>query len=171
MVYKKDFDRIQSRYAQLFYNITEMVEEAQVSLEKLKKFLTFYDDLEAPLKDADTVTKVMRVVQHCSSFINCSCLKDVAIHLKIAGAREEIEAYEKFVEEFCQHKLIQHSYVTSFLADQSRHPLSSETITLKLEWNPEEKTLANIQDTLRKTFKSLTDHIQVLSFFEKQAMG
>ena len=160
-MYKKDFNRIQSRFAQLFHNITKMV-EAQVTLKDLKKLLTFYNDLETLLQEADTITKVMRVVQHHSSFINCIYLEDVAIHFKIPGARKEIDDYEKFVEEFCHHKLTQHSYVTSFLADKSRHLLSSETITFKLEWEPNEKTLADIQSLLRKTFQSLATNIHIV---------
>ena len=36
------------------------------------------------------------------------------------------------------------------------------TVILKLEWNPIEKTLADIQDTLNKTFKSLASHIHIV---------
>ena len=54
----------------------------------------------------------------------------------------------------------EHSYVTPFLTDQSR--LSSETITFKLEWTPNEKMLADIQSLLRKTFKSLFTHIHIV---------
>ena len=160
-MYKKDFDRIQSRFARLFHSITKMIEEAQVTLEELKKLLTFNDSLEAPLQDAGTITKVMRVVQQHSSFINCVYLEEIADHFKLAGGKKEIDSYELFVDEFCQHKLIQHSYAASLLADQSRYLLSSEAITFKLQWNAVEKTLADIQGILRKTFPKLASRIHV----------
>ena len=160
-VYKKDFDRIQSRFARLFHSITKMIEEAQVTLEDLKKLLTFNDNLEALLQDAETITKVMRVVQQQSSFINCVYLEEIADHFKLPEAKKEIDSYELFVDEFCQHKLTQHSYAASLLADQSKYLLSSESITFKLQWNPVEKTLADIQGILRKTFPKLASRIHV----------
>ena len=166
VVYKDAFDEIQCEFAQLFYSITMIMKEANVSLEDLKEFLAFNHELEPLLQDADTIPKVMRAVQQKSSFINCTILKSVVMHpsFNITAAIEKIDAYYKIVEDFCQHKLTQHSYVTSFLADQSRKEdlLSYETITFKLEWNPEKKTLANIQTILSKTFKSLTGSIQVV---------
>ena len=77
--YKKDFDEIQTKFAHLFYDITTMLEEApEVTLEELKKFLIFYRDLKPLLQEADTITKVMLVVEEHSSFINCTYLKAVA---------------------------------------------------------------------------------------------
>ena len=87
-VYKIDFDEVKSKFAQLFQEITTIVEEAQVSLKDLKEFLTFYD-METPLLEADTIPKVMRVVQQESSFINCVYLKSVAEHFKLPAAKEK----------------------------------------------------------------------------------
>ena len=162
--YKKDFDEIQAKFAQLFYDITTMLEKApEVTLEELKKLLIFYRDLRPLLQDADTITKVMLVVEEHSSFTNCTYLKAVADNfLKAQEGQKKIDTYEEFVETFCQHTLREHSYVTSFLVDLTLQPLLAETITLKLEWNPIEKTLTDIQDTLNKTFKSLACHIHIV---------
>ena len=83
----------------------------------------------------------MQVIQGHSSFINCHCLKQVAEHFKLPEGKEKID-------------------VTPLLSYQSG--LSSETITFKLEWTPNEKTLADIQSLLRKTFKSLFTHIHIV---------
>ena len=48
------------------------------------------------------------------------------------------------------------------MAEQQNHILSTQTLTLKLEWKPDDKTLADIQSLIRKTFKSLSDHIHVV---------
>ena len=50
-------------------------------------------------------------------------------------------------------------FVTLFLVD---HFDTSETITFKLEWTSSKKTLADIQSLLKKTFKSLTNHIHMV---------
>ena len=103
----------------------------------------------------------MRVVQQHSSFINCTYLDKIADHFNIPEAKRNIDAYQKFVEVFCEHKLPNHSYVASFFA-HSKHLLSTETIIFKLEWSPNEKTLADIQSLLRKTFKRLASHIHIV---------
>ena len=48
------------------------------------------------------------------------------------------------------------------MAEQQNHILSTQTLTLKLEWKPDDKTLADIQSLIRKTFKSLSDLIHVV---------
>ena len=91
-----------------------IVKQAQVTLKDLKEFLSFYNDLETPLQNADTITKVMWVVQHKFSFINCVYFISIIICAKrfnISVAKEKINAYYKSVEKFCQNKLTQHSYV------------------------------------------------------------
>ena len=139
-----------------------MIEEAQLSLDELKRFFTFNNELGPPVQEASTITEVMQVVQQHSSYINCAYLKALAGYFNIPRAMKEIDEYLVFVDEFCQHTLTQHSYVASFLTDPSRHSLSSETITFKLDWKPKEKTLANIQAILEKTFKSLASHIHIV---------
>ena len=161
-MYKIDFDDVKSEFAELFYSITKIMEEAELDLEDLKKFLNFYEELRIPLQQADTIAKIMQVIQQNSSFINCGYLKYVAKHFKLPAAAEKIDAYCKFVEKFCEEKLTQHSYVTSFLADPSTCLLSSETITFKLEWKPNKKTLTDIQSLLRKTFKRHASHIHIV---------
>ena len=118
--------------------------------------------MDIPLQRAITIWDVLTVVRNHSSFINCSYLKEVAISFKLSQASKKIDTYYEFVEKFCKHKLTQHSCVTSFLAIHSKHLLSSETITLKLEWNPDDKTLGDIQVIIKKTFKSLASHIHVV---------
>ena len=86
----------------------------------------------------------------------------MATSFKLSQASEKIDTYNEFVEKFCEHKLTQHTCVNSFLAEHTKHLLSSETITLKLEWNPDDQTLGDIQVIIRKTFKSLASHIHVV---------
>ena len=116
--------------------------------------------MDISLQHATTIWDVLTVVRNHSSFINCSYLKEVAISFKLSQAKKKIDTYDRWVEEFCQHTLTEHSYVTSFRDDMPL--LSSETITLKLEWNPDDKTLSDIQGIIRKTFKSLASHIHVV---------
>ena len=159
-VYKEDFDRVQSRFVRLFFNTTQHIINHKVSLKNLKIFFSNVG-MEIPLQCIDTITEVMRVVQQHSSFINCTYLEEMANYFDIPEAKMNIDGYQTFVEEFCKHTLASHSYMIPFLAEPSKH-LSSETIVFKLEWSPDEKTLAGIQGLLRKTFMSLACRIHVV---------
>ena len=86
----------------------------------------------------------MLVIQQHSSFINCVYPEHVTECLDICAAKKKIDSYYKFVKTFCEQRMKQYSYVTPFLTDQSRHLLSSETITFTLEWTPNEKTLTDV---------------------------
>ena len=85
----------------------------------------------------------------------------MAKHFNMPAAEEKIEAYEDFVEEFCHFKMAQHSYILYISANQ-RYLFSSEAITFKLEWIANEKTLADIQGLLRKTFDYLAIDIHIV---------
>ena len=98
-------------------------------------------------------------MQQHSTVINCSYLEHIAEHFNLS---KEIDAYCKLVDEFCQQTITQHYYVKSFMAEQQSHVLSTQTLTLKLEWKPDDKTLADIQSLIRKTFHSLFKFIHVV---------
>ena len=133
-----------------------------MTVEELKKLLTFYPEMQIPLQDANTITEVMAVIQRHSSFTTYCYLEDLVDVFNIAEAKEEIAVYRNFVEHFCQHTLTQHSYVASLLADKSRCLLSAKTIIFKLEWGlGDKKTLADIKSILNKTFEILANHIHV----------
>ena len=162
-VYQTDFDGIKRKFLSLHLRISKILANSDcVTLENLKELLAFYSELKGPLQAAETITSVMDIVQQHSSVINCSYLQHIAEHFNLPDVGKEIEAYCKRVDEFCQQTIRQHSYVTSFMAEQQNHILSTQTLTLKLEWKPDDKTLADIQSLIRKTFKSLSDLIHVV---------
>ena len=163
-VYREDFDDIiKGEFISLHRNISQILaNNDRALLHELKELLASYSELEGPLQAADTISSVMRVVQRHSSVINCFYLKLVAKEFNLPEVTKKIEAYCKQVDKFCQQTIRQHSYVTSFMAEQQNNILSTQTLTLKLEWKPDDKTLADIQSLIRKTFKSLSDHVHVV---------
>ena len=159
-MYQKDFDSIKRKFLSLHLRISKILaNNDHVPLHELKELLASYSELEGPLQVADTISSVMRVIQRHSSVINCSYLQHIAEHFNLPDVSKEIDAYHKLMNEFCQQTITQHSYVTSFMEN---HILSTQTLTLKLEWKPDDKTLADIQSLIRKTFKSLSDHVHVV---------
>ena len=162
-VYKHEYGMIQNKFVRLFLDVTKILENKDcVTLEDLKELLTSYPELENLLQEADTIRKVMRVVRDHCSFISYYYLDAIAEYFNISEITDKVKRFEQSVEEFCKHSLEEHSYVSSFLANQSKHLLSAETISFKLEWSPHNNTLTNIKGLLRKTFKTLASQTQVV---------
>ena len=163
-MYKKDFDAISRKFVSLHLRASRiMLRNNAVTVQELKELLTSYPELELSLHGVDTISKVMRVVQRHSSFINCSYLEHIAEEFKLPEVKKEINDYNELVDDFCNSKIIQHSYMERFTSNTPQYTVSSQTIKIKviLEWNPESKTLSDIRSLLRKAFKGLSPLIHV----------
>ena len=134
-----------------------------VPVQELKELLTSHPELELSLQDVETISQIMRVVQRHSSFINCFYLEHIAEHFKLTKVKKEIDNYNKLVDDFCNRKIIQHSYMKRFTTNPPQYTMSSQIIKIKitLEWNPKSKTLSDIRSLLRKAFKGLSPLIHV----------
>ena len=167
-MYKEDFDAINKEFKLLHDWISNMLEKNRsVPLKELKhQLLSTNSDLKGPLKSARSINKVMDVVWEHSSIINCSSLRHIAVHFNLPEVTQKVDVYKEQVEEFCQRTIREHSYVKLFIGEQLKHFLTTQTITLKLEWKPNKKTLADIQSLIRKTFHSLSDLIHVVVISE-----
>ena len=161
-VYQEDFDAINRKFISLHHRIADTLTKSRfVSLKKLKQLLSTYSDLKGPLKSARSFNSVMCIVREHSSIINCSLLKHIAEYFNLPEVTQELDEYKEQVDEFCQYTIREHSYLKQFVGEHQKHYLSSQIITLKLEWNPDKKTLADIRSLIRKTFHSLSDQIHV----------
>ena len=163
-VFKKDFDAIDRKFVALHLRASRIMSRNNaVPVQELKELLTSYSELEFSLQGVDTISKVMRVVQRHSSFINCSYLEHIAEEFELPEVKKEIDDYYKLVDDFCNSKIIQHSYMKRFTTTPPQYNMSSQTIKIKimLEWNPKSKTLSDIRSLLRKAFQSLSPLIHV----------
>ena len=163
VVYKEDFDAIEKEFVSLHLRASHIILKSSVTLQELKELLSFYPQLAIPIQNAENVTEVMQVVQQHSSFINCSYLKHIAEEFELHKVTKEIDNYNKLVDDFCNSKIIQHSYMKPFTTNPPQYNMSSQTIKIKimLEWNPAAKTLSDIRSLLRKAFKGLSPLIHV----------
>ena len=149
-VYQGDFEDLQGQFVRLFAEVTEEIKKDEsVTTEKLKEFLSYYPDIKASLVNAYSISDVMLVLQNHSTFICCSRLKNVAEHFKISSVTEKIKIYFQYLEDFCSRKITKHIYLKPFITAEFAPPT---TLTFKLEWNPDDKTLSDIQGVLRRAF-------------------
>ena len=163
-VYKKDFDAISGKFVSLHLRASRIMSENNiVTVLELKELLTSYPELELSLQGVETISQIMHVVQRHSSFINCFYLEHIAEEFNFPEVKKEIDDYNKLVDDFCNSKIIQHSYMKRFATNPPQYNMSSQTIKIKimLEWNPASKTLSDIRSLLRKAFKGLSPLIHV----------
>ena len=161
--YRIDFDDIESEFVQLFIDAAKIIEKDEtVTMKKLKRFLSRFRELRASLASADTIIDLLDIIQDHSSFTCCSLLQHVARYFKITAVTNKIESYLKYVEQFCSEKISKHIYMKPFLTDKATKITPSTTITFKLEWRPDEKTLSNIQSVLRQTFNYYCINVHIV---------
>ena len=167
-VYKRDFDAIGRKFVSLHLRASRIMSRNNVvTVQELKELLTSYPELEFSIQGVETISKVMHVVQQHSSFINCSYLEHIAEEFELPEVKKEIDDYYKLVDDFCNSKIIQHSYMKPFTTNPPQYNMSSQTIKIKivLQWNPATKTLSDIRSLLEKAFQSLSPliHVDVIS--------
>ena len=162
-VYQGDFEDLQGKFVELFADVTKAFKKNKsVTTKKLKDHLSFYPDLVASLADADSISDIMHILKNHSTFICCSRLKNVAEHFKIPAVNEKIEIYFQYLQDFCSRKLTKHMYLEPFITAKSTEFAPTTTLTFKLEWNPDNKTLSDIQGVIRQVFHEHSIHIHIV---------
>ena len=160
--FQVDFEVVQSRFAQLFYQIAVILDsEESVTLDKLKQFTSNHADLSYSLDNVNSISDVINRIQKHSSFARVGFLEGFVKEF-CPFATEKIEKYLEFVEEFCNQKLIHHIYMKQLLTSHSMCFTPSTTITFKLRWNPAEKTLSDIQELLLLAFEKQSIYVDIV---------
>ena len=162
-MYQGDFEDLQGQFVHLFVGVTkDFKKDKSVTVKKLKRVLFYYPDLKVSLVNADSISDIMLVLQNHSTFICCSRLKYVAEKFKISSVAEKIEIYFQYLKEFCSRKLTEHIYLKPFITAKSMEFAPSTTLTFKLEWNPDDKTLSDIQGVLRLMFHEHSIYVHIV---------
>ena len=160
--YKRDFIRLQASFARMFDSMCETV-RSQVPVHNLKRHLSqSFSEFEILLQDAVTTDDVMKAVRNESSLTDFAYFEEIADHFNLQQVKCSIRDYHSILDSFCEHTLNNHSYVRSFREDYPRYILSSGKIVFQLEWKAKDKTLKDIRDVLRMTFKHLADRVQIV---------
>ena len=161
--YRRDYEDIQNRFHQLFDEVAEILENDEtVTLERLKKYLSKTPNMKHSLDNAHTISDIIDIIQEHSSFTCCSHLKGVAKRFNITAVTEKIETYYEFVDDFCQYKLANHIYMKPFLTAKTFDFAPSTTITFKLRWYPNDKTLSDILELLQQAFDEQSVYIHIV---------
>ena len=162
--YRRDFEDIQNKFAQLFLEIAEILEKelGSVNIERLKGYVSKFPEMKDSLDKTRTISDIIDIIQEHSSFTCCSYLKGVADLFNISLISEKIEAYYKFVDNFCQYKLANHIYMKQFLTAKTFNFTPSTTITFKLRWQPKDKTLLDIQHLLQQAFDEQSVYVHIV---------
>ena len=170
--YRRDYEDIQNRFHQLFDEVAKILENDEtVTLERLKKYLSKTPNMKHSLDNAHTISDIIDIIQEHSSFTCCSHLKGVATRFNITAVTEKIEMYYEFVDDFCQYKLANHIYMKSFLTAKTFDFTPSTTITFKLRWRPNNKTLSDILELLQQAFDEQSVYTYTSWWLEEGVYG
>ena len=163
--YRRDFVDLQDKFGDMFDKLQKDV-EVHVQVDKLKQYLyRRFDDLQTDIQDAVTTDDIMKVVHNECTLTEYSYLEKIADHFDLEEAKKSIEHYRSTLDNFCKHTLETHSYAKSFCVDHPEPIVPSSNkieITFKLEWNAKEKSLKDVRNVLRMTFRDLTDRVQII---------
>ena len=118
--------------------------------------------MKQSLDNAHTISDIIDIIQEHSSLTSCSHLKGVARRFNVIAVLEKIEAYYKFVNDFCQYKMANHIYMKPFLTAKSFDFTPSTTITFKLRWRPNDKTLSDILELLQQAFDEQSVYVHIV---------
>ena len=98
--YRRDFEEIQNKFAQLFLEITEILEkEESVRIGRLKGYVSKFPEMKNLLDDAHTISDIIDIIQEHSSLTSCTHLKGVAELFNVSAAVEKIKKYYEFVDD------------------------------------------------------------------------
>ena len=148
-------------FGELIYNVSPLIESKITSLKDFKKYLkTLYPELRPLLSSARSFDAVMEIVQDKCTIINVCCLKAIANHYKVRGAKQRISKFETKVNGFCKEIKAKICFEQTFTITFCTH-LTCNTIVFVLDWEPDEYTLEDIKNLLSKAFKDTADSVQV----------
>ena len=128
--YRNDFEDMQNRFAQLFDEVAEILEnEESVTPERLKRFVSRIPEMNHLLDNAHTISDIIDIIQEHSSLTCCTYLKGVARRFNISAVTEKIEKYYQFVSEILPervdtphlHETIPHCQVNTFDTFYNHH--------------------------------------------------
>ena len=161
--YRRDFEEIQNKFAQLFLEITEiLVKEESVNIERLKGYVSKFPEMKNLLDNAHTISDIIDIIQEHSSLTSCTHLKGVADLFNVSAAVEKIKKYYEFVDDFCRYNLANHIYMKPFFTVKSTEFTPSTTITFKLRWQPNDKTLSDILELLQQAFDEQSVYVHIV---------
>ena len=160
--YRRDFEDIQAKFAQLFVEVTELLKKESVDIECLKEYVSKFSGMNDSLANARTISDIINIIHRHSSLTSCSYLKGVADLFRVSAAIEKIEKYYEFVDGFCQYKLANHIYMKQIFSTKSIEFTPSTTITFKLRWNPNDKTLSDILELLQQAFDEQSVYVHIM---------
>ena len=93
--YRRDFEDIQDRFAELFDEVAEILEnEESVTTEGLKRFVSRIAEMKDSMDNAHTISDIIDIIQEHSSLTCCTHLKGVARRFKISAVTEKIAICE-----------------------------------------------------------------------------
>ena len=134
----------------------------------MRKILEEHDaTLRPSLAHCKTISDMLNIVQDKCTILDVNYLEAVVMQLNIEEAQEYIELYKKTVDEFCQSVSVRQCLGETLSVTTSPPSLKDETITVVLDWDPDNCTLKDIINVMSRIFpEGLNKKITIKSIRE-----
>uniref|UniRef100_A0A1X7SSK7 Uncharacterized protein n=1 Tax=Amphimedon queenslandica TaxID=400682 RepID=A0A1X7SSK7_AMPQE len=145
-----DFKSMRMSYGRMFYNVSIIVKQKRCSLKKIKELLQSCcstEVLSEKIKKCHDLSSALHLIRKECSLTDIALLHSVVEEMNITEADEHIKAYKAKLKEFCNSLSISLCLRERFA---SIPPLQCQTVTVVLDWEPEEHVLKDIMELLAK---------------------
>ena len=149
-------------FGNLFDTVAPLIETGIPSLKELKKYIErCFRELKPQLAIAESFDDVMDIVHEKCSIVNVCCLEAIVNRYNIAEAKQHIDNFNTTIDTFCKKVKAEVCQNQNFMIAPSSHHLLCETIEFILEWEVDQRTLADINGLLSKAFRDSAKRIIV----------
>ena len=166
-MFSREFNLIRAEFANLFTNMWNVFNTAQLQADKLKWFLQdYFPHLKSQLICASSTEDALEVVKEECSLIDITCLEVIVDHFNLLEAKKHIEDYKSKLNKFCDNISARHALKETFRVVTTPFPLKCETIEFVLPWEFKDDyalrdALRDVEDILTVSFERLAKIVQV----------
>lgn len=165
--YSKDFNEIKSKFASLFFNVTQIMKQISVTVDDLKFYLCcYFSDLEPQLTHTVTIEDVMKIVRSKCTLIDITVLQAIVDQFNIEEAKSLILAYNTEIVESTDNIALSLCFNKNFRQETLDTLLICDTVQFVLQWSPDEHTLSDIKSIMQKAFEGMAKKVQILTIGE-----
>ena len=160
---RRTFHSMRLEFGATFNKVRDAIKETSLTAEKLKSYiLDCYPDLTPRLSHPtiNTIDNILDIIKEKCTLIDICILEAIAKRFDIKEAETHIEDYKNAINEFC-HTVSIGLCLQESLEVTKRSSLNCETAKFELEWDPDETSLADIENLLSATFERLRKIVKV----------
>ena len=147
---KNKFKDMRMKFGSMFLKVKRVFTRMKSSLniDEVKELLgDWFPDLKPQLSDKKTIEEVLNVLKRKCNICNVRPLENLAFEFNIEDAIPIIKSFKEEAKDFCKSVSVSLSIGEELQAVATPSHLLCETVVFVFNWDPDEHTLQDINDT------------------------